>query len=143
MSFARGRWTDIGVPLLRNAFPGIDFSAAEIPVPTALAKKMGLENPALPLDGLITLGLGVMCTLIYWAPAAMEQKFLISNGMMQLAPLVVFLVLLIPVVAQSSDLIFFAQCFSDCVGYRNGFIRCYFTWFVSNWSCITGRPILL
>jgi len=72
------------VPLLRNAFPGIDFAAA-VPVPTALAKKMSLDNPTLPLDGLITLGLGVLCTLIYWAPAAMEQKFLISNGMLQTA----------------------------------------------------------
>lgn len=71
--------SDIGVPLLRNAFPDIDFAAAEVPVPTGLAKKMSLDNPTLPLDGLITLGLGVLCTLIYWAPAAMEQKFLISN----------------------------------------------------------------
>jgi len=46
---------------------------------------MSLDNPTLPLDGLITLGLGVLCTLIYWAPAAMEQKFLISNGMLQTA----------------------------------------------------------
>lgn len=68
------------MPLLRNAFPGIDFAAAEVPVPKALAEKMGLDNPTLPLDGLVTLGLGVLCTLIYWAPAAMEQKFLISNG---------------------------------------------------------------
>ncbi|KAL3802464.1 hypothetical protein ACHAW5_009723 [Stephanodiscus triporus] len=72
--------SDIGVPLLRNAFPGIDFAAAEVPVPTALAEKTGLDNPRLPLDGSVTLGLGVLCTLIYWAPAAMEQKFLISNA---------------------------------------------------------------
>ena len=75
------------MPLLRNAFPGIDFAAAEVPVPKALAEKMGLDNPTLPLDGLVTLGLGVLCTLIYWAPAAMEQKFLISNGMLHPASL--------------------------------------------------------
>ncbi len=70
---------------LCNAFPDIDFASAEVPVPTGLAKKMSLDNSTLPLDGLITLGLGVLCTLIYWAPAAMEQKFLISNGMLQTA----------------------------------------------------------
>ena len=75
---------DIGVPLLRNAFPGVDFANSEVPVPKALAEKLNLDKPSLPLDGLVTLGLGVLCTLIYWAPAAMEQKFLISNGMLQL-----------------------------------------------------------
>lgn len=72
--------SDIGVPLLRNAFPGVDFAAAEVPVPQVLADKLELDKPALPLDGLVTLGLGVICTLVYWAPAAMEQKFLISNA---------------------------------------------------------------
>ena len=71
------------MPLLRNTFPSIDFATAEVPVPEALAKKLDLDKPTLPLDGLITLGLGVICTLVYWTPAAMEQKFLISNGRLQ------------------------------------------------------------
>mmetsp|Transcript_10966 Transcript_10966/g.21135 ORF Transcript_10966/g.21135 Transcript_10966/m.21135 type:complete len:216 (+) Transcript_10966:1-648(+) len=33
----------------------------------------------LPLDGVLTLGMGVLCTLAYWAPVAMENKFLVSN----------------------------------------------------------------
>lgn len=72
--------SDIGVPILRTVFPNIDFASAEVPVPKALSDKLDLDKPALPLDGLITLGLGVICTLVYWAPAAMEQKFLISNA---------------------------------------------------------------
>ena len=82
--FYTALFLDIGVPLLRNTFPGIDFSNADVPVPKVLAEKLNLDKPSLPLDGLITLGLGVLCTLIYWAPAAMEQKFLISNGKLQL-----------------------------------------------------------
>ena len=73
-------YLDIGVPILRNVFPDIDFSSAEVPIPEPLAKRLDLDKPALPLDGLITLSLGVICTLAYWTPAAMEQKFLISNG---------------------------------------------------------------
>ena len=84
MLFYTALFLDIGVPLLRNTFPGIDFSNADVPVPNVLAEKLNLDKPSLPLDGLITLGLGVLCTLIYWAPAAMEQKFLISNGMLLL-----------------------------------------------------------
>ncbi|KAL7439137.1 hypothetical protein ACHAXH_005309 [Discostella pseudostelligera] len=72
--------SDVGVPLLRNAFPDIDFANTDVPVPKVVAEKLKLDNPSLPLDGLVTLGLGVLCTLIYWAPAAMEQKFLISNA---------------------------------------------------------------
>ncbi|KAL7528921.1 hypothetical protein ACHAXR_002701, partial [Thalassiosira sp. AJA248-18] len=72
--------SDIGVPILRNAFTQIDFATAEVPVPKVLADKLNLDQPTLPLDGLVTLALGVVCTLIYWAPAAMEQKFLISNA---------------------------------------------------------------
>ena len=68
------------MPLLRNVFPGIDFTKTDVPVPKLVADKLNLDKPSLPLDGLVTLGLGVLCTLIYWAPAAMEQKFLISNG---------------------------------------------------------------
>jgi hypothetical protein len=68
------------VPLLRNTFPGIDFAKTDVPLPKIMADKLNLDKPSLPLDGLVTLGLGVLCTLIYWAPAAMEQKFLISNG---------------------------------------------------------------
>lgn len=82
---------DIGVPILRNTFPNIDFATAEVPVPEGLAKKLDLDKPTLPLDGLITLGLGVICTLVYWAPAAMEQKFLISNGEIQLFLLFIYI----------------------------------------------------
>ncbi|KAL9178974.1 hypothetical protein ACHAXT_011947 [Thalassiosira profunda] len=77
--------SDIGVPLLRNIFPDVDFSKAEVPIPKALAEKLpdydaDLDEPSLPLDGLVTLGLGTLCTIVYWAPAAMEQKFLVSNA---------------------------------------------------------------
>ena len=68
------------MPILRNTFPNIDFTNAEVPIPETIAKKLDLDKPMLPLDGLLTLGLGVLCTLIYWAPAAMENKFLISNA---------------------------------------------------------------
>lgn len=68
------------MPLLRNTFPNIDFANAEVPIPEAIAEKLDLDKPTLPLDGLLTLALGVVCTLVYWAPAAMEQKFLISNA---------------------------------------------------------------
>lgn len=72
--------SDIGVPLLRNTFPGVDFAKTDVPLPKIVADKLNLDKPSLPLDGLVTLGLGVLCTLIYWAPASMEQKFLISNA---------------------------------------------------------------
>ena len=49
-------------------------------MPAAVAEKLDLDKPTLPLDGIPTLGLGVLCTLVYWAPAAMEQKFLVSNA---------------------------------------------------------------
>lgn len=45
-----------------------------------MADKLELDKPSLPLDGLITLALGVIATLVYWTPAAMENKFLISNA---------------------------------------------------------------
>ena len=65
---------------MRNAFPDIDFATAEVPIPKALADKLDMDKPSLPLDGLVTLALGIVCTLAYWAPAAMENKFLISNA---------------------------------------------------------------
>lgn len=68
---------DIGVPILRNIFPSIDFASAEVPVSEAIAEKLDLDKPTLPLDGLVALGLGVICTLAYWTPVAMEQKFLV------------------------------------------------------------------
>ena len=71
--------SDIGVPILRNVLPE-NFANAEVPIPKPLAEKLDLDKDSLPLDGLVTLGLGVLCTLVYWAPAAMEQKFLVSNG---------------------------------------------------------------
>jgi len=74
--------SDIGIPILRNVFPNVDFANAEVPVPQMVADKLDLDKPALPLDGLVTLGLGVLCTAVYWAPVAggMEGKFLISNA---------------------------------------------------------------
>ena len=71
--------SDIGVPILRNIFPNVDFSTAEIPVSDAVAEKLDLDKPALPLDGLITLGFGILCGIIYWLPIAMENKFIVSN----------------------------------------------------------------
>jgi len=72
--------SDIGVPILRNVFPNVDFANAEVAIPKILAEKLDLDKPTLPLDGLVTLGLGIVATLLYWAPAAMEQKFLVSNA---------------------------------------------------------------
>ena len=71
--------SDIGVPILRNIFPNIDFSTAEIPVSDTVAEKLDLDKPALPLDGLITLGFGILCSIIYWLPIVMENKFIVSN----------------------------------------------------------------
>jgi len=70
--------SDIGVPLLRNLFPSVDFGTAEIELPEVIAKKLDVDR--LPIDGLITLGLGLLCTVVYWAPVALENKFLISNA---------------------------------------------------------------
>ncbi len=71
--------SDIGVPILRNILPA-SFAQKEVELPTKLAEKLKLDPPTLPLDGLVTLGLGLLCTAIYWAPVAMEQKFIISNS---------------------------------------------------------------
>lgn len=70
---------DIGVPILRNVFTDVDFASAELSVPQSLANKLDLDKPALPLDGLITLALGCITTLIYWSPVAMANKFIVSN----------------------------------------------------------------
>ncbi len=67
--------SDIGVPLLRNIVPGV--ADEEIELPDGLAKKFDVDK--LPVDGLITLGLGVLCTLVYWTPIALENKFIVSN----------------------------------------------------------------
>ena len=72
--------SDIGVPVLRNLLPGVDFANAEVPLPKAITQKFKLDDEdALPLDGLITLGLGLLCTAVYWSPLVMEQKFIVSN----------------------------------------------------------------
>jgi hypothetical protein len=71
--------SDIGVPLLRNVLPE-SFATQEVTVPPKLAKALDLNPPTLPLDGIATLVLGLVCTAIYWAPVAMTQKFLVSNG---------------------------------------------------------------
>lgn len=68
------------MPILRNLFPDVDFVNEEIPIPDKLAEKIDLDKPALPLDGLVTLGFGLLCTIAYWLPVAMENKFLISNA---------------------------------------------------------------
>jgi minor histocompatibility antigen H13 len=92
--------SDIGVPILRATFPSIDFSSAEISIPnnTLVKNIIGLNKnedqsttTKLPLDGIITLGIGLLFTVIYWSPIPMEQKFIISNilawalGMISLA----------------------------------------------------------
>eukprot|EP00978_Attheya_sp_CCMP212_P049130 scaffold620718_cov51-Attheya_sp.AAC.1 len=70
--------SDIGVPLLRNVLPE-SFATQEVTVPPKLAKALDLNPPTLPVDGIVTLVLGLVCTAIYWAPVAMTQKFLVSN----------------------------------------------------------------
>lgn len=71
--------SDIGVPILRNVLPP-SFATKEVEVPSSIAKKFELDPPTLPLDGLATLGLGLLCTAIYWAPIFdMTDKFIISN----------------------------------------------------------------
>lgn len=69
--------SDIGVPILRNLVPSV--ADAKVSIPESLAEQLDLDEPELPLDGLITLGLGILCSVAYWAPVAMEQKFLVSN----------------------------------------------------------------
>jgi minor histocompatibility antigen H13 len=71
--------SDIFVPILRNIFPEYDFANAEVEVPEGVANVLDLDKPSLPVDGLVTLGIGVLCTLVYWTPIALEQKFLVSN----------------------------------------------------------------
>jgi len=71
--------SDIGVPLLRNVLPN-SFAEAKVKVPGSISKSLGFGDEDLPLDGLTTLILGIGCTAAYWAPVAMEQKFLVSNG---------------------------------------------------------------
>ena len=74
--------SDIGVPLLRSVLPE-SFAEMKVEVPEKISKALGSgleeEGNKLPLDGLTTLILGIGCTAAYWAPTAMEQKFLISN----------------------------------------------------------------
>ena len=70
--------SDIGVPLLRNVLPGA-FAESKVKVPNKVSEFFGLGDEDLPLDGLVTLILGIACTAAYWAPIAMEQKFLVSN----------------------------------------------------------------
>ena len=70
--------SDIGVPLLRNVLPEA-FSKAKVKVPEKVSNMFGLSGEDLPLDGLTTLILGLGCTVAYWSPFAMEQKFLVSN----------------------------------------------------------------
>lgn len=70
--------SDVGVPILRNIFPD-NFATKNIKVPEKVSKSLKLGTDELPLDGLVTLALGLSCTALYWAPLVMEQKFLVSN----------------------------------------------------------------
>lgn len=79
--------SDVGVPILRNILPFEGFATAKVEAPQWLTNALIDEKDGdvleqdqkLPLDGLITLGLGLSCTAAYWAPFAMEQKFILSN----------------------------------------------------------------
>lgn len=75
--------SDVAVPILRvSAGPySTALAETEVEVPRPLAERLSvLENEnALPLDGLLALGLGVLLTTIYWSPLAMTQKFVVSN----------------------------------------------------------------
>jgi len=71
--------SDIGVPILRNVLPA-EFAEAKVTVPDSIAEVLKMEGEReLPLDGLVTLALGVGATAAYWAPFPMEQKFILSN----------------------------------------------------------------
>lgn len=72
--------SDIGVPLLRNVLPE-SFASTKIKVPNKIKKILKLDDDfdELPLDGLTTLFLGIACTIGYWSPIVMEQKFILSN----------------------------------------------------------------
>lgn len=72
--------SDIGVPLLRNVLPE-SFATTKIKVSNEIKKILKLDDEfdELPLDGLTTLFLGIACTIGYWSPIAMEQKFILSN----------------------------------------------------------------
>ena len=71
--------SDVSVPILRNLLPPA-FAKGTIQVPKKIAQSLdgGLVTE-LPVDGIVTLALGLLCTVLYWAPVAMEQKFLVSN----------------------------------------------------------------
>lgn len=135
------------MPLLRNAFPGIDFANTDVPVPKVVAEKLKLDNPSLPLDGLVTLGLGVLCTLIYWAPAAMEQKFLISNGVCTsvLVSTCFFFGFMLGAVVQLFSLTheFCLIHYSNCMGTWNGVAWCNFAWLIPDGGYFTSWPLLL
>jgi len=71
--------SDIGVPILRNVLPA-EFAETKVTVPDEIAELLKMEGEReLPLDGLVTLVLGLGCTAAYWAPFPMEQKFILSN----------------------------------------------------------------
>lgn len=72
--------SDIGVPLLRNLLPD-SFAKTQIMVSDQVKSIFKLDDDVeeLPLDGLITFFLGIVCTIGYWSPIAMEQKFILSN----------------------------------------------------------------
>ena len=71
--------SDVGVPILRGLLPE-SFAEAEVDVPAPLAKRLDLDPPTLPLDGLVALAVGLSCAAAYWAPGiGMEDKFLVSN----------------------------------------------------------------
>jgi len=71
--------SDVGVPILRNVLPS-SFAETELDVPESLAKKLNLNPPTVPLDGVVTLVLGILASVYYWSPIAMTQKFIVSNS---------------------------------------------------------------
>jgi len=70
--------SDIGVPILRNILPE-KFAKSKVQVPNKVSEFLGVGDEDLPLDSVTTLILGIGCTVAYWSPFAMEQKFLVSN----------------------------------------------------------------
>ncbi len=65
---------------MRNMVLGVNVAEAEVPMPEGLVEKLNLNKLALQFEKIVTLSLGLFYTLVYWDPAAMEQKFLIRNA---------------------------------------------------------------
>jgi len=72
--------SDIGVPILRNLLPE-EFASAKVEAPKKVAEYFELEGAMkdLPVDGLVTLAIGIGAIAAYWSPVPMESKFILSN----------------------------------------------------------------